>query len=98
MKGLAMTALLIAAPFYRQTVSEVSNALGIISAQDKSLSLSYTNLRGMMIGREAQLVLSVADSVWAFKLGTQVVIAVGSILPNMREKTRNVCALNFSSA
>jgi hypothetical protein len=62
-----------------------TSQLGLISAQDELLSLSYGNVRGMSIGQDAQILLSVTDTVWAFKLNTQTVTAVGSILPHMRD-------------
>jgi hypothetical protein len=85
MKGLALTALLIAASAYGQTVSQVNDALGAIKAHDKLLEVSFGNLRGMTIGQEADVLNSITGMVTLFRVSDGTVIAVGNILPHMRD-------------
>jgi hypothetical protein len=92
MKGLVLTALLVAASAHGQAASQVNDALGAIRAHDNLLQVSYENLQGMAIGEDKDAVNAIGNTVNTFRIGSGNAIAVGNLLPLMRdpEDAKNV--------
>jgi hypothetical protein len=84
MKGLVLTALFIAPSAYGQTAAEVNTKLDAIRGHYPRLDVAVDNLKGMAIGLDANAVTLIRDAVVTFKMGTETVIAVGNLLPYMR--------------
>jgi hypothetical protein len=85
MKGFVLTALLVAASAHGQAASQVNDALGAIRAHDNLLHVSYENLQGMAIGEDKDAVNAIGNTVNTFRIGSGTAIAVGNLLPLMRD-------------